>query len=66
MGGSAKMVLLLHVAPEATSQQESVSTLRFGVSAPSVERAAASKTSLASTDQKEVRLPSLFPLPSSE
>jgi hypothetical protein len=55
MGGSAKMVLLLHVAPEALAQQESVSTLRFGVSAASVERAAASKTNLASADSKEVR-----------
>ena len=43
MGGTAKMVMLMHVSPELVSIQESISTLNFGVRAASVERASASK-----------------------
>mmetsp|Transcript_257 Transcript_257/g.438 ORF Transcript_257/g.438 Transcript_257/m.438 type:complete len:826 (+) Transcript_257:218-2695(+) len=46
IGGDAKIVMLLHVSPEVPSQQETLSTLNFGVRAAAVERAAPVKTSL--------------------
>ena len=47
IGGDAKMVMLLHVSPELPSQQETLSTLNFGVRAAAVERAAPVRMSLA-------------------
>jgi len=40
MGGTAKMVMLLHISPEQASAQESLGTCAFGVRAASVERSA--------------------------
>eukprot|EP00959_Pyramimonas_sp_CCMP1952_P342174 7168568-Pyramimonas_sp.AAC.1 len=47
IGGEAKIVMLLHVSPEMPSQQETLSTLNFGVRAAAVERAAPVRMSLA-------------------
>eukprot|EP00854_Cymbomonas_tetramitiformis_P007312 gene7312-8706_t len=40
LSGASKMVMLMHVSPETTSQQETISTLNFGVRAATVERSA--------------------------